>query len=53
MFIPPNTRIVKNDFSYQSEFFLMPESGEFAGEREVGFKFGNVANFVRNWWSEG
>ena len=53
MFIPPNTRIVKNDFSYQSEFFLMPESEEFGGEWEVCFKFGNLAIFVKDWWSKG
>jgi hypothetical protein len=40
-------------FSYQSEFFLKPESEEFGGEWEVGFKFWNLANFVKDWWSEG
>ena len=53
MFIPPNKWIVKKDFSYQSEFFRTPESEEFGGEWKVGFKFGNVAIFVKDWWSEG
>ena len=47
------TLSAKLHFSYQSEFFLKPESEEFGGEWEVGFKFGNVANFVKDWWSEG
>ena len=43
----------KRQFSYQSEFFLKRESEEFGDERKVDFKFWNLANFVKGWWSEG
>ena len=44
-----STLSAKRQFSWQSEFFWRRESEEFGGEREVGFKFGNVANFVKGW----
>jgi len=43
----------KRQFSYQSEFWGRRESEEFGGEWEVGFKFWNLANYVKDWWSEG